>query len=159
ADILQRRTDLTPQQHFALGRYWLDKGDTPRGVAELTTASDRTIRVGRVQSRIVRYLRDELAAVPGVTVIDPEPIFLRKNGVDVLGEETLSDWCHLTVETGFALAQLIADAMEPTLAARLGPPAAAPESLADFLAGYGHISKRMPDPAHGGLVLLMASPS
>jgi len=121
-DNILKNNCLDADAAFRLGRYFESIKDIEKAGEYYQYSSDNSIRVGRIHSSLLRYIREIPNLYPDVKMIDLYSSLRKELNVDFLDDSFFIDWCHLQPESNYLVAREIAENIEKQIESQYGPP-------------------------------------
>jgi hypothetical protein len=123
SSYLQNKNTRTPSESFQVARFLDKKGQYRSAKKYYEEASDGSVsRGGRTHSRIISFIRSLSGKYPQISVLDMESKIERELPKGIIGDETLVDWCHPSLETHYKIAVAISEKLLPALKVKYGLP-------------------------------------
>lgn len=123
SSYLQNKKTRTPSESFQVARFLDKRGQYRSAKKYYEEASDGSVsRGGRTHSQIISFIRSLSGKYSQISVLDMESKIEQELPKGIIGDETLVDWCHPTLETHYKIAVSISEKLLPALKVKYGLP-------------------------------------
>jgi hypothetical protein len=123
SSYLQNKKTRTPSESFQVARFLDKRGQYRSAKKYYEEASDGSVSRGaRTHSRIISFIRSLSGKYSQISVLDMESKIEQNLPKGIIGDETLVDWCHPTLETHYEIAVAISEKLIPALKVKYGLP-------------------------------------